>query len=148
MPSSNPKLNRRYQRLIDQLDKLHPDTREMLLYLFAMVAAEQGIIEVVEVQEDRGRRVVVMNDPMKHQEFKVFYPEGLEPDFAETAVAEMERLLGQDSVGTAMDTSLFRKLYENYSCDTCRYREERYWQICAECHFAGRPLNFEKRGGR
>jgi hypothetical protein len=146
MPNSNPKLNRRYQRLIEQLDKLHPDTREMFLYLFAMVAAEQGIIDVVGTQEDKGRRVVVMNDPMKAQEFKVFYPEGLEADFAETAIAEMERLLSEDSVGTAMDRSLFRKLYENYSCDSCRYRDERYWQICSECHFAGRPLNFEKRG--
>jgi hypothetical protein len=146
MPNSNPKLNRRYQKLIEQLDKLHPDTREMFLYLFAMVAAEQGIIDVVAVHEDRGRRVVVMNDPMKSQEFKVFYPEALEPDFAATAVAEMERLLSEDSLSTSMDRSLFRKLYENYSCDSCRYHAERYWQICSECHFAGRPVNFEKRG--
>ena len=143
---SNTKLNRRYQRLIDQLDKLHPDTREMFLYLFAMVAAEQGIIDVVHVQEDRGRRVVVMNDPMKKQEFKVNYPEQLDPDYAQVAIAEMERLLSEDSLGTAMDKTLFSKLYQNYSCHSCRYQEERYWQICAECHFAGRPLNYEKRG--
>lgn len=143
---SNPKLNRRYQRLIDQLDRLHPETREMLLYLFAMVAAEQGIIDVVEEREDEGRRVVVMNDPLKKQQFKVMYPDRLESDYAETAVAEMERLLSEDSLGTSMDKTLFVKLYSSFACDSCRYRDERYWQICGECHFAGRPLNFEKRG--
>ncbi|HEX2987675.1 MAG TPA: hypothetical protein VHS06_05835, partial [Chloroflexota bacterium] len=112
----NPTLNRRYQKLIDQLDHVHPDTREMFLYLFAMVAAEQGIISVERTQDERGRQVVVMLDPKKKQEFKVAYPEGLDPTFARVAVAEMERLLSDDSVGTSMDSTLFRQLYENHPC--------------------------------
>lgn len=143
----NPTLNRRYQRLIDQLDKVTTSTREMFLYLFAMVAVEQGIINVVRVLEERGRRVVVMHDPMKKQEFKVLYPSDLEPEYAETAIAEMERLLSNDSLGTSMDRTLFHKLYQAHSCRRCRYHAERYWQICNECYFAGHPVNFEKRAG-
>ncbi len=143
----NPKLNRRYQRLIDQLDKVHPATREKFLYLFAMVAAEQGIVNVVSVQEDRGRRVVVMNDPAKKQQFKVTYPEDLDPDYAKCAVAEMERLLSDESLATSMDSTLFSKLYGDHACLQCRYLPEEYWQICSECHFAGRPINFERHRG-
>ncbi len=144
----NPTLNRRYQKLIDQLDRVDPTTRELFLYLFAMVAAGQGIINVVRVQEEKGRRVVVMNDPMKKQEFKVAYPENLEPDYAQVAVAEMERLLSDESLSTCMDTTLFRKLYEAYNCQDCRYHREEYWQFCAECHFAGHPVNFERHQER
>lgn len=141
----NPTLNRRYQKLIDQLDKVHPSTREMFLYLFAMVAVGQGIIELVKVQEERGRRILVMRDPARKQDFKVVYPQGLDPDYARSAVAEMERLLSDESTGTAMDTTLFRQLYEIHPCRSCAYHDDRYWQFCAECHFAGHPINFEKR---
>lgn len=140
----NPTLNRRYQKLIDQLDKVGPSTREMFLYLFAMVAVEQGIIKVTRVVEERGKRVVVMHDPARRQEFKVVYPDDLEPEYADTAIAEMERLLGDDSLGTSMDSTLFRKLYQLQNCKRCRYDAERFWQICGECYFAGHPLNFEK----
>ncbi len=142
----NPTLNRRYQRLIDQLDRVHDSTREMFLYLFAMVAVGQGIIELARVQEEKGRRVLVMIDPLKKQEFKVLYPQGLDPEFAQTAIAEMERLLSDDSTGTSMDATLFRQLYEIHPCRNCIYHSDRYWQFCAECHFAGYPINFEKRG--
>lgn len=144
----NPTLNRRYQRLIDQLDNVHPETREMFLYLFAMVAAGQGIIQVVRVQDEKGRRVVVMNDPTKKQEFKVVYPDILDPEYARLAIAEMERLLSDESLGTSMDTTLFRKLYESYSCHRCKFHADQFWQICAECHFAGYPINVEKHGGQ
>ncbi len=142
----NPTLNRRYQRLIDQLDKVHSSTREMFLYLFAMVAVGQGIIELARVQEEKGRRVLVMIDPLKKQEFKVVYPEGLDPEYAQSAVAEMERLLSDDSAGTSMDATLFRQLYEIHPCRHCVYHADRYWQVCAECRFAGHPVNFERRG--
>lgn len=140
----NPTLNRRYQKLIDQLDKVPNTTREMFLYLFAMVAVGQGIISVIRTQEDRGRRIIVMNDPSKNQEFRVLYPDGLEPEYADAAIAEMERLLGDDSLGTSMDATLFRKLYEKFSCQHCNYNNDRFWQICTECHFAGHPINFKK----
>ena len=107
----NPTLNRRYQKLIDQLDKVNQPTREMFLYLFAMVAVQQGIISVVRTQEEKGRRVVVMNDPAKKQEFKVIFPDDLDPDYAPTAVAEMERLLSDDSMGTSMDEGPLRRGY-------------------------------------
>ena len=142
----NPTLNRRYQKLIDQLDRVTPTTREMFLYLFAMVAVEQGIITVTRVVEEKGRRVVVMYDPAKKQEFKVFYPDDLEPEYADTAIAEMERLLSDDSMGTSMDRTLFRKLYQQQNCRSCRYGADKFWQICGECHFAGHPVNFEKTG--
>ncbi len=144
----NPTLNRRYQKLIDQLDRVHPATRRMFLYLFAMVAVGQGIIKVVRVQDDRGRRVVVMNDPARKQEFEVAYPEELEPEYVDAAIAEMERLLSDDSLGTSMDSTLFRKLYERHTCRHCSYHADRYWQVCKECHFAGYPINFEKPEGR
>lgn len=144
----NPTLNRRYQRLIDQLDKVSPGTREIFLYLFAMVAVEQGIIKVIRVLEEKGRRVVVMHDPDKRQEFRVVYPDDLEPEYAETAIAEMERLLSNDSLGTSMDSKLFRKLYQSQNCRRCGYHADKYWQICGECHFAGHPVNFEKRRGQ
>ena len=144
----NPTLNRRYQKLIDQLDRATPSTRELFLYLFAMVAVEQGIIKVIQVLEEKGRRIVVMHDPMKRQEFRVSYPDELEPEYAETAIAEMERLLSNDSMGTSMDSTLFRKLYEAQNCRRCSYLADRYWQICGECYFAGHPVNFERRGGQ
>ncbi|MGI5835794.1 MAG: hypothetical protein ACOX87_04790 [Chloroflexota bacterium] len=140
----NPTLNRRYQKLIDQLDKVPNSTREMFLYLFSMVAVGQGIINVVRIQEEKGRRIIVMNDPVKNQEFRVLYPDGLEPEYADAAIAEMERLLGDDSLGTRMDATLFNKLYERFSCRHCSYNNEQFWQFCAECHFAGHPINFEK----
>ncbi len=89
-----------------------------------------------------------MNDPAKRQEFKVYYPEELEPEYADAAIAEMERLLSNESLATCMDSTLFRKLYQAQSCRRCRYRAEKYWQICGECFFAGHPVNFEKRGDR
>ena len=144
----NPTLNRRYQRLIDQLDKVPNATREMFLYLFSMVAVGQGIIEVVRIQEEKGRRIVLMNDPARGQQFRVMYPDGLEPEYADAAVAEMERLLSDESLGTSMDVTLFRKLYEQHTCNHCRYRAESYWQICAECRFAGYPLNYEQPDDR
>ncbi len=144
----NPTLNRRYQRLIDQLDRVSPATREIFLYLFAMVAAEQGIINVVRVQEERGRKVVVMNDPKKKQEFKVVYPDELDAEYARSAIAEMERLLSDESLATSMDERLFRKLYGSDSCEVCGYNADRYRQICCECYFAARPVNFEQRVGR
>jgi hypothetical protein len=113
-----------------------------------MVAVEQGIIKVVRVLEEKGRRVVVMYDPDKRQEFRVVYPEQLEPEYADTAIAEMERLPSNEPLGTSMDAKLFRKLYHAHSCRRCGYQAERYWQICGECHFAGHPVNFEKRRGQ
>ncbi len=143
----NPTLNRRYQKLIDQLDRVPNTTREMFLYLFSMVAVGQGIIEVVRIQEEKGRRIIVMNDPARNQEFRVLYPDGLEPEYADAAIAEMERLLRDDSLGTCMDATLFNKLYAKSSCHRCSYSDARFWQICSECHFAGHPINFEKSDG-
>lgn len=144
----NPTLNRRYRRLIDQLDRVAPPTKELFLYLFAMVAVEQGIINVIRVVEEKGRRIVVMHDPTKRQEFQVFYPEELEPEYADAAIAEMERLLSNESLATSMDRTLFHKLYQAQNCRRCRYHAQKYWQICGECHFAGHPVNFERRGER
>lgn len=144
----NPTLNRRYQKLIEQLDKVDLPTREMFLYLFAMVAAGQGIVNVVRTQEERGRRIIVMNDPLKQQEFKVMYPEALDPEYAHLAVAEMERLLSDESLGSSMDSTLFEKLYHRFNCRRCRYLDQQFWQFCAECRFAGYPVNFEKREDR
>lgn len=143
----NPTLNRRYQRLIDQVDRVNTSTRELFLYLFAMVAVEQGIISVVRVLEERSRRIVVMHDPQRKQEFRVFYPEELEPEYAEAAISEMERLLGNESLASSMDPTLFGKLYQISHCGRCRYHAEKYRQICGECHYAGHPVNYEKRSG-
>jgi hypothetical protein len=139
---------RRVMPLLDQLAVRTVDKARLLQYLSARAGADWGALELVgETEEETEpfggtKRAFIFRDPISREEHRIPYPICL-PDDLEGLVREEYKRLAADRPLTVMAPRLFREFYEAGYCASCRWRGEEHAQIHRECHYAGRPVNYE-----
>jgi len=142
---------RRVMPLLDLLAARTVDKARLLQYLSARSGADWGVLELVG-DEEEGRvelgsteRVLVFRDPASGSEHRIRYPVCL-PAEMEPMVREEYKRLATAKPLTTMAEPLFASFFAATHCDHCRWRGSEHTQIHRECHFAGRPINFEPDG--
>ena len=139
---------RRVLPLLEQLAQRSIDKARLLQYLAARSGIDWGVLEMIGMEEDEvpanaaTDRVLVVRDPITGEEHRVRYPSCL-PEAIEPMVrAEYQRLARHDAL-SVMAPDLFAYFYAASHCDGCVWRGGQHAQIHRECHFAGRPINYE-----
>ncbi len=146
---------RRVMPLLDQLAARTVDKARLLQYLSARAGADWGALDLVSDTEDGTAdlggtaQMLVFRDRATGAEHRIRYPLCL-PVELEPLVREEYKRLAVDRPLTVMAEPLFRHFFQAEFCDRCRWRGPEHAQIHRECHFAGRPVNFEldEDGGR
>lgn len=141
---------RRVMPLLDLLAVRTIDKAHLLQYLSARSGVDWGALEVLndasdvesEFEFDRPELLTV-RDRATGERHRVRVPECL-PIEVEPLVREEYKRMATGAPLSAMSKPLFRHFYGMAYCDQCRWREPRHAQIHRECHFAGRPINFER----
>lgn len=139
---------RRVMPLLDQVATRSIDKARLLQYLSARAGADWGVLELVADGEDTAAelggtaRVLVFRDRGTGVEHRIRYPSCLPADL-EPLVREEYKRLAMDRPLTVMAEPLFRRFYGASHCAHCRWRGPEHAQIHRECHFAGRPINYE-----
>jgi hypothetical protein len=135
------------QRVLPLLERLSPrtlDKARLLQYLAARAAADWGVMTYEGEEATETERTLVFRDRASREVRRVRYPDCLPADLEPDVLAEYKRLaLGRPL--TTMPARLFDFFFRAGACDACRYDAADSRQICRECHFAGRPVNFEPR---
>ncbi len=140
---------RRVLPLLEHLAQRSIDKARLLQYLAARSGIDWGVLEFVAMEDDEPasaatERVLVVRDPITGQEHRVRYPTCL-PEAIEPMVrTEYQRLARHDAL-SVMAPELFAHLFAASHCDGCAWRDPRHAQIHRECHYAGRPINYEPR---
>jgi len=135
------------QRVLPLLEHLSSRTLEkarLLQYLAARASADWGTMSYVGEERENGDRTLVFRDRISRELRRVRYPECLPPAVEDDVLAEYKRLALNTPLST-MEPRLFHYLYAAGYCSGCRYDLPETRQVCRECHFAGRPVNFEPR---
>ena len=146
---------RRVLPLLEHFSQRSIDKARLLQYLSARSGVDWGVLELVATEEEAPahaatERVLVVRDPLSGQEHRVRYPACL-PEAIEPMVrAEYQRLAKHDAL-SVMAADLFAHLFAATHCEGCTWRGPQHAQIHRECHYAGRPINYEPslphRGG-
>ena len=138
----------RVMPLLERLATRSIDKTRLLQYLSARAGADWGILELVGDRiEDGGAfgatgRVLVFRDRVSGAEHPIRYPACL-PDDLEPLVREEYKRLAVARPLTTMNPALFARFFQTGYCDRCRWRGPEHRQVHRECHFAGRPVNFD-----
>jgi hypothetical protein len=140
---------RRVMPLLDQLAVRTVDKARLLQYLSARAGVDWGALELVGETEDGAaelggtERLLLFRDRASGAEHRIRYPVCL-PSELEPMVREEYKRLAVDRPLTVMAEPLFRYFFESGYCRRCRWRGSEHAQIHRECHYAGRPINFEE----
>jgi hypothetical protein len=138
---------RRVLPLLELISQRSIDKARLLQYFAARSGIDWGVLELVAVDEEEpthgaSSRVLVVRDPASGEEHRIRYPsclpEGLEPALR----AEYQRRAKREPL-TTMDPALFAHFFAESHCRSCRWQGEEHGQVHRECHFAGRPVNYE-----
>ena len=138
---------RRVLPLLEQLAQRSIDKARLLQYLAARSGVDWGVLELVGMEDEEPvnaatERVLVVRDPISGQAHRVRYPACL-PEAIEPMVrAEYQRLAKHDAL-SVMAGDLFAHLFAATHCESCAWRGPQHAQIHRECHYAGRPINYE-----
>jgi hypothetical protein len=125
------------------------DKARLLQYLSARSGVDWGVLELMlEEQDDAAEiggadRMLTFRDRASGAEHRIRYPACLPPEIETLVLDEYKRLAGGRPL-TVMDAQLFDYFYAESHCARCRWRGREHAQIRRECHFAGRPINFEE----
>jgi hypothetical protein len=135
------------QRVLPLLERLSPrtlDKARLLQYLSARASVDWGMLTFEGEEVADGDRTLLFRDRVSHELRRVRYPDCLPAGLEADVLAEYKRLaMGRPL--TTMPPRLFDFFFRAGYCDGCRYDAAGSRQICRECHFAGRPLNFAPR---
>lgn len=135
------------QRVLPLLERISPrtlDKARLLQYLSARAATDWGMLVQVGEEEAEGARLLLFQDQANHELRRIRYPDCLPAGLEEDVLAEYKRLALASPL-SIMPARLFDYFYRGDYCDLCCYDEPAHQQICRECHYAGRPINFEPR---
>ena len=140
---------RRVLPLLEQLAQRSIDKARLLQYLAARSGIDWGVLELVAMVDElpanaATEKVLVVRDPVSGEEHRVRYPACLPEPIEPLVRAEYQRLARHDAL-TVMAAELFAHFYDASHCDHCAWRGPRHAQIHLECHYAGRPINYEPR---
>ena len=140
---------RRVMPLLERLATRTVDKARLLQYLSARAGADWGALELVSDHRSAGRdgatpgeRVLVFRDRATGDEHPIRYPACLTAEL-EPLVREEYKRLATDRPLSTMAPELFAHFFEASHCQRCRWRGDAFAQFHRECHFAGRPVNFE-----
>ena len=126
------------------------DKVRLLQYLSARAGQGWGVLELVaddasgapDAATGATGRVLTFRDRLSGAEHRIRYPACLPEDLEPLVQQEYQRL-ALDRPLTTMSPVLFARFYEESHCRRCRWRDPAYAQFHHECHFAGRPVNYE-----
>lgn len=139
---------RRVMPLLDLMATRTVDKARLLQYLSARSGVDWGVLEVAfDEQDDAAEvgaadRTLTFRDRSSGAEHRVRYPVCLDPEVEPLVLEEYKRLAGGRPL-TMMDSALFTHFFGESHCARCRWRGDEFRQIHRECHYAGRPINFE-----
>ncbi len=139
---------RRVMPLLDRLAARSIDKARLLQYLSARAGADWGVLDLVADIPATGpddARLLIFRDRATGAEHPLRYPDAL-PEAVEPLVLEEYKRLAADRGLSVMAPALFAHFYAASHCDHCRWRGAEYGPIHRECHFAGRPINYEPDG--
>jgi hypothetical protein len=135
----------RVMPLLELLATRTVDKARLLQYLSARSGVDWGVLELLlddqEVMDD-AERMLTFRDRSSGAEHRIRYPACLPREIEPLILEEYKRLAGGRML-TMMDTSLFNHFFAGSHCSRCRWAGDAHWQIHRECHFEGRPVNFE-----
>lgn len=140
---------RRVMPLLDLMATRTVDKARLLQYLSARSGVDWGVLELLLDEVDDAAeigasdRTLTFRDLSSGAEHRIRYPGCLSADIEPLVLAEYKRLAGGRPL-TVMDPALFAYFFEQSHCARCRWRGDEYRQIHRECHYAGRPVNFEE----
>jgi hypothetical protein len=135
------------QRVLPLLERLSSrtiDKARLLQYLSARASVDWGLLTPAGEQEEDGERLLLFQDRLNGEIRRLRYPACLPAELEEAVLAEYKRLALARPL-SAMNSHLFAHFYRAEACNRCRYDLPAAAQVCRECHFAGRPVNFEPR---
>lgn len=141
---STREMVQRVMPLIERLTDSRIEKARLVQYLAASFGVELGVMSIVSEREEDGKLYITFRDRFSGDEHELGYPASLTDELEPLVLAEYKRL-AVDKPLTKMDRRLFDFLFKADFCDKCRYQGDGFEQINAECHFAGRPVNFEPR---
>lgn len=139
---------RRVMPLLDLLATRTVDKARILQYLSARSGVDWGALELLrddqpdDTEDSPLERTLVVRDRSSGAEHRVRYPAALPPEIDELVVDEYKRRAAGRPL-TMMSPELFSHFFNESHCNRCLWRGTQHAQIHAECHFAGRPINFE-----
>lgn len=135
------------QRVLPLLERISPrtvDKARLLQYLSARAAADWGMLAPAGEEGEAGERLLLFEDRISHELRRIRYPDCLPAALEEEVLTEYKRL----ALGTPlslMPARLFDHFFRADYCAACRYDGPGESQICRECRYAARPINFEQR---
>jgi hypothetical protein len=141
---------RRVMPLLDLLATRTVDKARLLQYLSARSGVDWGVLELMLEEEDDAAeigaadRTLTFRDRSSGAEHRIRYPACLLPQIEPLVLDEYKRLAGGRPL-TMMNSELFEYFFAESHCARCRWRGGEHAQIQRECHYAGRPVNFEDR---
>lgn len=139
---------RRVMPLLDLMATRTVDKARLLQYLSARSGVDWGVLELLLEEEDDAAevgaadRTLTFRDRSSGAEHRIRYPACLSPEIEPLVLEEYKRLAGGRPL-TMMDPVLFAHFFAESHCAHCRWRDDEHRQIHRECHYAGRPINFE-----
>jgi len=135
----------RVMPLLDLLATRTVDKARLLQYLSARSGVDWGVLEFMyEVPDDliEFDRMLTFRDRASGAEHRIRYPSCLPTEIEPLVLEEYKRLAG-GRVLTVMDLDLFNHFFGATHCAHCRWNDTTNWQIHRECHFEGKPVNYE-----
>lgn len=144
---------RRVLPLIERVATRSIDKARLLQYLSARAGVDWGVHALVDDRiaphPDGGdatpARHLTFRDAATGNDAILRYPDcllGCPPELDRLLIDEYKRL-ATDRPLTVMAQPLFDYFYRDEFCRRCRWRGAAHAQVQRECHFAGRPVNFE-----
>jgi hypothetical protein len=142
----------RVRPLLELLSSRSVDKARLLQYLSARAGVDWGALTFIGEEGEEGARLLVFQDRVNQEYRRVRYPDCLPPDLEAEILADYKRRALGRKLST-MAPRLFAHFFRDEFCGRCRFDHlDRLDadaavtdQVCHECRFAGRPINFEPR---
>ena len=140
---------RRVLPLLELVSNRSVDKARLLQYLAARSGIDWGVLELVAIEEEEpaigaSERVLIVRDPIGGEQHRIRYPSCLPEQIEPALRAEYQRRARRDPL-TTMDPELFAYFFAESHCRSCQWLGDEHAQVHRECHFAGRPVNYEPR---
>ena len=136
----------RVRPLLELLSSRSVDKARILQYLSARAGVDWGALTFIGEEGEEGARLLVFQDRVNQEYRRVRYPDCLPPDLEDEILADYKRRALGRKLST-MAPRLFAHFFGDEFCGRCHFHFHAATtdQVCQECRFAGRPINFEPR---
>ncbi len=142
----------RVMPLLERFANRTIDKARLLQYLSARAGIDWGALELVEERFESGQGdehdqlTLVVRDTAADGMRVLMRPACL-PLALESLVMDEYKRLATAAPLSVMAEPLFEALFAASYCSRCRWQGTEHAQVHRECHYAGRPVNFESTNG-